>query len=130
MAEMIVSVIDVSGGSYVTADTIAASEATGSIPCGGKDNRMAVLVINGDDEAVKVTINAPASGGGVRSSLGDLPVEIAAGKKTLIPLFDTARFKVLSGEGKGSILFTLTDTLDGVLEAGELANVTIIGMQL
>lgn len=130
MADMIVSVLNVSGGSNVTADTIAASAATGAVPCGGKDNKLAVLVMNGDDENIKVTIKAPTSGGGVRSSLGDLPVEIAAGKKTLIPLFDTARYKVLSGADKDRILFTLTDAANGALEEGELANITVIGVQL
>ena len=125
-----VSVLDVSGGSYdsITTSSIVASAATGQIPCeNGKDHKMAVLVVNGDDEAVMFTVKAPASGGGVRSSLGDLEITIAAGDQALIPLFDTARFKVLADN---DIDFALTDDEGGALEAGELANVTIIAVQL
>ena len=128
-----VSVMSVSGGkiSALKISEIVESAAAGTIPCNsGKDNRMAVLVINADDEAVKFTVKAPASGGGVRSSLGDLEVSVDAGDQTLIPLFDTARFKVLSGTDSDKILFTLTDALDEALAAGELANVTIVAMQL
>ena len=125
-----VSVLNVSGGSYdsITTSSIVGSDATGEIPCeNGKDSRMAVLVINGDDEGIKFTVKAPASGGGVRSGLGDLVVTIAAGDQALIPLFDTARFKVLSDN---DIDYALCGSDDGVLIQAELDNVTIVAMQL
>jgi len=125
-----VTIIDVSGGSYasVTTSGIVASAGAGQIPCeNGKDQRLAVWVKNGDDESVKFTVQAPVSGGGVRASLGDLAVTIAAGDEALIPLYDTARFKVIADD---HITFTLTDSADGALESGELANVTIVAVQL
>lgn len=128
-----VSILNVSAGSYDSLETsaIEASAATGTIPCeNGKDNRMAVLVKNGDDEGIKFTVVAPTSGGGVRSSLGDLVVTIAAGYEALIPLFDTARFKKIVGEEKDTIDYELCGSDDGVLDGGELGNVTIVAMQL
>ncbi len=125
-----VSVLNVKTGSYdsITTSNIVGSEATGTIPCGnGKDNRLAVQVINADDEGIKFTVKAPTSGGGVRSSLGDLVITIAAGDQAVIPLFDTARFKVIADD---NIVYELCGSDDGVLEAGELANVTITAVQL
>jgi len=125
-----VRVLNVSAGSAasVTTASIEAAAAAGTIPCeGGKDRRLAVWVKNGDDGSVKFTVKAPASGGGVRTALGDLAVTIAAGDETLIPLFDTARFKVMADN---DIDYTLTDTSDGALESGELANVSIVAVQL
>ena len=125
-----VSVLNVKNGSYdsVTTSEIAGSAAVGTIPCGnGKDNRLAVLVVNADDEGIKFTVKAPVSGGGVRSSLGDLVLTIDAGEQALIPLFDTARFKVIADN---DIDYELCGSDDGVLDAGELANVTIIAVQL
>jgi len=125
-----VSILDVSLGSYdsLTTSAIVASAATGTIPCSsGRDARLAVLVKNADDESVKFTVKAPATGGGVRASLGDLAVTIAAGDEALIPLYDTARFKVIADN---DIDFTLTDAADGALDASELDNVTIVAMQL
>ncbi len=125
-----VSVLNVKNGSYdsITTSEIVASAASGTIPCeNGKDNRLAVLVVNADDEGIKFTVKAPTSGGGVRSSLGDLLVTIAAGDQALIPLFDTARFKVIADN---DIVYELCGSDDGVLEPGELANVTILAAQL
>lgn len=125
-----ISVLNVRGGvvDSMTTSGIVASGAEGTIPCNkGKDARMAVWVKNGDVGDIKFIIKAPVSGGGVRTSLGDLSVTITAGDEALIPLFDTARFKTLSGNTIG---YALTDTVDGVLEAGELANVTIVAVQL
>lgn len=125
-----VSVLNVKAGSYdsIITNEIVASDATGTIPCGnGRDNRLAVQVINADDEGIKFTVKAPTSGGGVRSSLGDLVVTIAAGSQALIPLFDTARFKVIAND---NIVYELCGSDDGVLETVELANVTIAALQL
>lgn len=125
-----VSVLNISGNSYdsLTTSEIVAAAATGQIPCeNGKDGRLAVYVKNADDEGIKFTLKAPSSGGGVRSCLGDLTVTIAAGDEALIPCFDTARFKVLADD---DIDYALCGSDDGVLIAGELANVTIIAMQL
>ncbi len=66
-----VSVLNVKNGSYnsITTSEIVGSAAAGTIPCdNGKDNRLAVLVTNADDEGIKFTVKAPTSGGGVRSS--------------------------------------------------------------
>ena len=125
-----VSVLNVKNGSYdsITISEIVGSTATGTIPCdNGKDNRLAVLVINADDEGIKFTVKAPTSGGGVRSSLGDLVVTIDAADQALIPLFDTARFKVIADN---DIEYELCGSDDGVLDTAELANVTILAMQL
>lgn len=125
-----VSVLNVKGGSTdsLTTSAIVASDATGTIPCeNGKDNRMAVLVKNGDDEGIKFTVVAPTSGGGVRASLGDLVVTITAGDEALIPLFDTARFKTLVNN---DIDYELCGSDDGVLDGTELGNVTILALQL
>lgn len=124
-----VSILNVREGSYdsLTTSTIVASAATGTIPCGnGKDNRMAVLVKNGDAALVQFNLVAPTSGGGVRASRGNVEVEIAGGDEALIPLFDTARFKrIVSND----IEYSLTDTNGGALTT-EIANVTIVAMQL
>lgn len=125
-----VSVLNVRGGvvDSMTTSGIVESAAEGTIPCGnGKDARMAVWVKNADPGNIKFIVKAPESGGGVRASLGDMPVEIAAGDEALIPVFDTARFKTLSGNNIG---YALTNAADAALEAGELANVTIVAVQL
>lgn len=125
-----ISVLNVRGGvvDSMTTSGIVASAAEGTIPCDkGKDARMAVWVKNADDELIKFIVKAPESGGGVRTSLGDMAVEIAAGVEALIPLFDSARFKTLSGNTIG---YALTDAAGAALEAGELANVTIVAVQL
>ena len=54
-------------------------------------------------------------------------ITIAAGDQAVIPLFDTARFKVIADD---NIVYELCGSDDGVLEAGELANVTITAVQL
>lgn len=125
-----VSIFNVSAGSYdsLTTSAIVASAATGTIPCeNGKDNRMAILVINGDGSAIKFVAKAPTTGGGVRSSLGDLKIDIAAGDQALVPLFDTARFKVIADN---DIDYALTDDSDVALGATPLGNVTLVAMQL
>lgn len=125
-----VSILDVSAGSYdsLTTSTIVASAATGTIPCGsGKDTRLAVWVKNGDTAAIKLVVKAPSSGGGVRSSLGDMAVTVASGDEALIPLYDTARFKAMAS---GNIGYALTDTSDVALGATPLGNVTLVAVQL
>ena len=124
-----VSVLNVSGGSVdsITSSSTAATETTGQIPCeNGKDNRMAVLVKNDDIAAITFTVKAPTSGGGVRSSLGDLKVDISAADQALIPLFDTARFKVLADN---DIDFEISDYQTSGF-TGTIGSISITAIQL
>lgn len=122
-----VTIFNVSGGSIDSAATsgISAGAAAQTVPCSGKDSRLALRVQNGDDTAtayVKI-----AAGDGVRAALGDLTVAVAAGDTAYIPLFDTARFKVLSDN---DIDVVLVDSEGDALAGDVLSDIQIEAVQL
>lgn len=123
-----ITIFNVCGGSVDSAATsgISAGAAAQTVPCGhGKDSRLALRVQNGDAAAtayVKI-----AAGDGVRASLGDLTVAVAAGDTAYIPLFDTARFKALAGNTVG---VALVDSDGEALVADVLSDIQIEAVQL
>ncbi|MDD5018227.1 MAG: hypothetical protein PHO15_09035 [Eubacteriales bacterium] len=123
-----VTVFDLTGGAAYDSETtsgITTGAAAQTVPCeNGRDQRLALRIQNGDDEAVIATV---AAGDGVRSSLGEYALTVAAGETAYIALFDTARYKALADN---DIDVTLTDSEGGALESGELLNVQIEAVQL
>ena len=123
-----VTIFDVNGGgndAELTA-SITVGAVSQEVPCeNGKDSRLVLRVQN--DNAANEAVVCIASGDGVRSGLGDLSVEVAAVSTAYIALFDTARYKDLSGD---DISITLVDDAGVALESGELANVVIEAVQL
>ena len=123
-----VTVFDVSGGNVGSETTsgITAGAAAQTVPCdNGKDSRLVLRVQNADATAtayVKV-----AAGDGVRASLGAMTVEVAAGDTAYIPLFDTARFKVLADN---DIDVALVDAGGDALEGDILSDIQIEAVQL
>lgn len=71
--------------------------ASQTIPCTGKDHRLFLVVRNAAAaHAVTIVLDAPATDGGVRKSMGDLTYTVAAATDRVIDLSDTARYKTLS----------------------------------
>ncbi len=112
-----IAILDVSGITDTDVGTTAtlagALAASQTVPCGGKDTRLLVVVANGSATyAATVTVKAPTTGGGERVKLGDQAYEVAAGKTAIIDLSDSARFKELAGASAGKI------TITGAIAAG------------
>lgn len=67
------------------------------------------LVVVGGTGAAKITLKA---GTEYKKSLGDNTIDVAAGKAVVIPLCDSARYKIGKGDYAGCIAFTTTAAVD------------------
>lgn len=67
------------------------------------------LVVIGGTAAAKITLKA---GTEYKKSLGDNSIDVAAGKVVVIPLYDSARYKIGKGDYAGCIAFTTTAAVD------------------
>ena len=73
-----------------------------------REQSMGLAVIGGT-AAAKITLKA---GTEYKKSLGDNSIDVAAGKVVVIPLCDSARYKIGKGEHAGCIAFTTTAAVD------------------
>ncbi len=72
-----------------------------------REQGMGLCVIGGSTEA-KIVLKA---GTEYKKTLGDNTVSVPAGKAVIIPLFDSARYKIGKGEHSGCMAFTTTAAL-------------------
>jgi hypothetical protein len=70
--------------------TLNNGAASQTIVWNGQDEKVALYVKNTDAAQVTVTVKA---GTGIRSAIGDLSVNVAAGAETVIGPLDSMRFK-------------------------------------
>lgn len=101
--------------------TASAGAASFTVQLGAYgDSRAVLAVTNGDSDTIRVNVKA---GDGMRSVLGDLDVDIAAGKTGAIPLGDSMRFKTAT---TNEVTVNLNDTSDTSLTATPLGNITCV----
>ena len=122
---MAVSVFNISGGGNNAIETSAITAAASSqaVTQLGKEQRLALRVVNDNATAIRVAVVA---GDGPRSALGAMKVDVDAWYTAYVALFDTARYKDLATK---EITVNLTDTSDGELTT-ELASIQIEAVQL
>ncbi len=91
-----------------TGDKITTAEGnTYYIPM-KREQSMGLAVLGGTN-AAKIALKA---GTEYKKSLGDNTIDVAAGKAVVIPLYDSARYKIGKGEHAGCIAFTTTAAVD------------------
>lgn len=122
-----ISVFNVSGGANdaMLTSGITAGAVSQTVPHSGKDQRLALRVVN--NNAAHEAVVRVSAGSGPRAALGSMSVTVDAMNTAYIPLFDSARFKDLS---TGDITVELVDAAGVALESAELANVQIEAVQM
>ena len=85
----------------------AAAGSTYYIPM--KREQSMGLALIGGSAASKVTLKA---GTEYKKSLGDNVVDVAAGKAVIVPLYDSARYKIGKGDNAGCFAFTVSAAVD------------------
>ena len=112
--------------------TMSAGTASFTVPLGGGKDSRAFLFF--DNANTNVTVRAKIKAGdGELNALGDMNVDIAASMAAAIPMGESMRFKnrvaTTAYANGGSVTVNLTDTADGALAAGTLANVKTVLIQ-
>ena len=85
----------------------AAASDTYYIPM-KREQSMGLVVTNAGSSSANIVLKA---GTEYKKSLGDNTIAVANGKTVVIPLYDSARYKIGSGAHAGSFAFTVSAAL-------------------
>lgn len=73
-----------------------------------REQSMGLVVTNAGSSSANIVLKA---GTEYKKSLGDNTIAVANGKTVVIPLYDSARYKIGSGEHAGTFAFTVSAAL-------------------
>ena len=105
MAETKKALIYAAGMDNGATGDIITTNATDTFLVPMKREQSMGLAIVGGSSAAKITLKA---GTEYKKSLGDNTIDIPASKAVVIPLYDSARYKIGTGDNAGCIAFTTT----------------------